>query len=262
MKIRILLIIVFVALSIQLSAQDSTHTYVPVKALAVLWQQHAAEYNALCHQAFNIARTRLDDMKLRKRHKYAIITDVDETVLDNSHYEARQILAGKGFDPATWKKWTDESAAEPVPGAIEFLKYAHSKGVEIFYVSNRDTTEVQSTMSNLSRLGFPDADSKHLLFKSNTSAKEPRRTFIEENYKVVMLLGDNLNDFLTTFEQKTNEERQREADRLKDEWGRKFIVIPNVTYGEWENALYQYKRLPQDKQVEILKQTLKTTPSN
>ena len=57
-----------------------------------------------------------------------------------------------------------------------------------------------------------------------------------------MLLGDNLNDFAEVFEKKNCADRKAETDQQKTEWGKKFIVLPNATYGEWENALYDYER--------------------
>jgi predicted secreted acid phosphatase len=28
---------------------------------------------------------------------------------------------------------------------------------------------------------------------------------------------------------------------MREEWGKKFIVLPNASYGEWENAVYDYR---------------------
>ena len=231
------------------------------KLLPVLWQQHAAEYEALCYQAFNFATCRLNEMKLKRKIKYAIITDVDETVLDNSYYEAGQLLLGNEFDMQSWKRWTGKSSASALPGALRFFQLAHRKGVEIFYISNRDSTEVSSTIENLSRLNFPNADQEHMLFLTGTSSKEPRRQAVAKNYQVIMMLGDNLNDFASVFEKKASDDRSREVDRMKDEWGRLFIVLPNATYGEWENALYDYSRKlsPSDKEI-TLKRKLITSP--
>jgi len=55
-------------------------------------------------------------------------------------------------------------------------------------------------------------------------------------------MGDNLNDFLNIFANKTTEERFAETDKLKKEWGKKFIVLPNPMYGEWLGAIYGYDR--------------------
>ena len=81
-----------------------------------------------------------------------------------------------------------------------------------------------------------------MLFFSNTSSKESRRQIVIRDYNVIMLLGDNLNDFMESFEGKPVEQRKNEADKVREEWGKKFIVLPNSTYGEWENAIYDYER--------------------
>jgi 5'-nucleotidase (lipoprotein e(P4) family) len=242
-------------------AQDSTlkpksePTQPTVKEYPVLWQQTAAEYRALCYQAFNIAWLRLNEITKKKftKEKLAIITDLDETILDNSYLEAQLIKDGKEMNGAEWKNWTNKSAATAVPGAVEFLQAAGKKGVTIFYISNRDTASVQSTLIDLKRLQLPDADTEHMLFLSNTSSKEERRKIVAGKYRVVLLLGDNLNDFTSLFEKKNIADRLTETDKVKDEWGRKFIVLPNGTYGEWENALYNYRRNLSPKEKEQLR---------
>lgn len=217
---------------------------VSVKELPVLFQQTAAEYRALCYQAFNIARLRIDQLSRRelRKNQLAIVTDLDETILDNSYSEAKLIKEGKEYTPASWKDWTNQSSATTVPGAVEFLNAARAKGITIFYISNRDTGEIQSTLLNLQKLGLPNADSAHLLFLENTSSKESRRLKVAVHYKIIMLLGDNLNDFTSAFEKKSIADRFAETDLAKDEWGKRFIVLPNSTYGEWESALYDYQK--------------------
>jgi len=215
-----------------------------VKEYPVLWQQDAAEYRALCYQAFNIATLRINEIprKTFKKSKPAIITDLDETILDNSYSEAQQIKDGKTYNAQSWKSWTDKSAATAVPGAVEFLQAASAKGITIFYISNRTTDELASTLINLQKLKLPDAKTENMLFLSTTSSKEERRQAIMKDYNVVMLLGDNLNDFSMVFEKKTSDIRFVETDKVKEEWGKKFIVLPNATYGEWESAIYNFER--------------------
>jgi 5'-nucleotidase (lipoprotein e(P4) family) len=237
---------------------DSSKT--SVKEYPVLWQQEAAEYRALCYQAFNIASVRLNEIpkKKYKQEQLALITDLDETILDNSYSEAQLIKEDKDYDNQNWKDWVNRSAATSVPGAVEFLQAASKMGITIFYISNRDTGEVQSTLINLKNLQLPNADRAHMLFVSNTSSKEGRRLIVAAQYNVVMLLGDNLNDFMNVFEKKNVAERFAETDKVKAEWGKKFIVLPNATYGEWENALYNYSHnlTPAAKET-IRKQLLK-----
>ncbi len=236
-----------VILSMSGRAQDMTarNTLFPndLKLLPVLFQQQAAEYRALCYQAFNIAAVRLNEAVRSKKRRPAIITDLDETILDNSYSEAHSLKLGTGYSQKGWKEWTDRSAATAVPGAVEFLRAAKRRGVSIFYISNRDTTEIQSTLHNLKALQLPDADITHMLFLSNTSSKEARRQKVMATYNVIMLLGDNLNDFTKAFEKGTIASRFTETDKAKELWGKKFIVLPNAVYGEWENALYNYQRI-------------------
>jgi len=215
-----------------------------LKIYPVLWQQQAAEYRALCYQAFNIATLRLNEIPKKKfrKGKLAIITDLDETILDNSYSEAELIKDGKEHTNQSWKEWLDKSAATAVPGAVDFLQAAKQKGATIFYISNRDTSAIKSTLANLQKLQLPDADVNHMLFLSNSSSKESRRQIVMGNYDVIMLLGDNLNDFTQSFEGKPDDERKNETDKVRGEWGKKFIVLPNSTYGEWENAIYDYEK--------------------
>jgi predicted secreted acid phosphatase len=36
-----------------------------------------------------------------------------------------------------------------------------------------------------------------------------------------------------------------EVDKTRELFGRKFIVLPNAMYGDWESAIYEYKNLPE-----------------
>ena len=241
----ILILIISVLSSGNLIAQtmQAQHTAAPNKLLPVLWHQHAAEYRALCYQAFNLAEMRLAAIKVKKHKRpLAIITDIDETALDNSYSEAQGIKTNAEYNPANWKNWTNKAAATPLPGAVAFFQKAKQMGFHVFYISNRDTSEVNSTLKNLQAYQFPDATADHLLFLSNESSKEARRQKIAEQYDIVMLLGDNLNDLAKVFEKKSIADRFAATDAVQAAWGKQFIVLPNAIYGEWEGALIQYKR--------------------
>jgi 5'-nucleotidase (lipoprotein e(P4) family) len=226
---------------------------VDMKMYPVLWHQTSAEYRALCYQAFNAAKTYIETLipNREPNEKFAIITDLDETIIDNSYLEAKQIKEGKEYSSARWKEWVNMSAATEVPGAIEFLQWAASRNITIFYISNRSVSDVKPTLANLNKLQLPNADEEHMLFLSAESTKEPRRQIVAKDHKIVMLMGDNLNDFTNLFEKKSIDDRKAETDKVKDEWGKKFIVLPNAIYGEWENAFYDYKRnlTPKEKEA-------------
>lgn len=247
-----------IAQEINLPVHQQTET--GTRTLSVLWQQQSAEYRALCYQAFNIASLRINQIpkKAFRKNKLAIITDLDETIIDNSYSTAQLIKEGGEYTAQSWKQWTDKSAATAVPGAVEFLQFAKQKNISIFYISNRDTSALQSTLLNLQKLNLPDADTAHLMLLTNSSSKEARRNKVESNYKVMMLVGDNLNDFTDAFEKKNIADRFTETGKVQKEWGNKFIVLPNSTYGEWENALYNYeKKLTPQQKAEMRMQLLK-----
>ncbi len=226
---------------IQTSKQNAS-AISDAKVLMAAYQQKAAEYRALCYQAYNIARLRLDQFMQETTPKpKAIMTDIDETILDNSPYQVHQALRGKDYDDKTWHEWTDRADADTIPGALAFFKYAAANDIVIFYVTNRDTAERASTLTNLRKFGFPFADEAHLKLKSTTSSKVPRRDSIEMKYSLVMQLGDNLNDFSGAFEKKSIKERFTATDTRREEFGNDIIILPNPSYGEWENALYNYK---------------------
>lgn len=218
--------------------------------MAVLYQQTAAEYRALCYQAFNVAKYQLDQsMKIMGLQKQqAIVLDIDETVLDNSPHEAKCIL-NNALYPAYWEEWMNASDAKAVPGVLDFLKYAESKKIEIYYITNRAEKYREQTLRNLKMLGFPNAENKYLMLKTDESSKKRRRDAVSETNTIIMLIGDNLNDFSEVFEKKSVVDRFKVTDEMKTEFGKHFIVLPNAMYGEWEGALYDYNYSisPEDK---------------
>lgn len=222
---------------------SSSHLVADGKLWSSLFQQRAAEYQALCLQAFNIARLRTDQALLQPAAKpRAIITDVDETFLDNSPYAVHQALAGKDYEAASWYEWTAKAMADTLTGGLGFFSYAASKGIEIFYVTNREEPDRAGTLANLQRFHFPYADNQHLVLRKDISSKEPRRQEIARNYEIILLLGDNLADFSSLFDKKTEAERAQNVQALATEFGKKFIVLPNANYGGWEDAIYLNKR--------------------
>ncbi|HEY0546894.1 MAG TPA: 5'-nucleotidase, lipoprotein e(P4) family [Pyrinomonadaceae bacterium] len=228
---------------------------------ATLWVQTGGEYRALAYQSYNLARMRFDlDLKnapKKSKRPRAVVVDIDETVMDNSRYQASEVLKHKGYNADDFTDWCMRKEAGAVPGALEFLKYASAKGARIFYVSNRKQTERACTSENLKKLGFPDVSDETVLLRDETSGKEKRRQMIAEKYRIVLLCGDNLNDFTNVFEKKPIAERNARVDQMREEFGSRFIVIPNPMYGDWENAIYDYKNLPDTEKAAKRRETLR-----
>ncbi len=203
--------------------------------MALTWVQSSAEYRELCYQAFNLAGLLVDKAAAAKTDKpLAIIADLDETLLDNSAYDAGMVGRDTSFSNQTWQQWEKAGQALAIPGAVEFATAA-SKKVEIFYVTNRDV--VDETLTNLKALGFPYADVKHLLVKTTTSNKQPRFDSVAADHNVVLYLGDNANDLPIGTYGKAQKERNALVDANRAKFGTQFIALPNPYYGDWEPAV-------------------------
>lgn len=238
------------------SAQEIHNISLNGKVFSAVWQQNAGEFRALCYQAYNLAQIRIDEnLKKASTKPLAIITDIDETFLDNSPYAVTEAELGKDYDAKTWMNWTAKGEAKAYPGSLNFFNYAASKKVTVFYISNRDENDRIGTLKNLKDLGFPNADNEHLLLKSTTSDKEARRLEVLKNYNVIIYMGDNLADFSKMFNKKSQAERNELVDENYSEFGKRFIVLPNSGYGDWESALngYNHQLTPAEKDQVFLK---------
>lgn len=211
---------------------------------AVAWKQTAAEYRALYYQAFNIAQLHLDNA-LRDRKEgdkpLAVITDVDDTILSANSFWGHLITMDMDFfDDPVWDKWVEADQFKAMPGAVDFFNYAKEKGVEVFYVTNRDQGENTYALAvrNLQTNGFPFVDEEHLIVQRDTSNKETPQKKIAEKFNVVVMLGDNLNDFQRKYYVKDVDERIKLMEEDKTLYGIKYIVLPNPTDGHWVRAIF------------------------
>lgn len=207
---------------------------------AVLWQQNAGEYRALCYQAYNVARWRLEQILQSRQTSgstkpLAIVSDIDETLVDNSAYAAHRIRNQLEYNRENWLEWVHKRKATALPGAREFLNWVDSKGIKIFYVTNRSSEEKDATMDNLRNLGFPQVTKSQVVMKSdNNSSKEGRRqAILSAGYEIALLMGDNLVDL---YEAAATDipTRNTRVDEQKNLFGDRYIVFPNPVYGNWQ----------------------------
>jgi len=227
--------------------------------MSILWYQRASECRALYYQAFNYAKhslvANLADSNNDKPK--AVVVDIDETVLDNSPFEAYSIRTGKAYSAKLWQGWTAKAAACATPGSLEFLKFAESQGVETFYISNRTVAETAVTLKNLKALGFPFADEAHILLKTDTSVKTVRRDKVSQTHDILILAGDNIGDFDELFEDRSKQFGFESVDSHKDEFGKRYIVLPNPMYGSWERVAFKgQKGLNSAQKNELRKEAL------
>jgi len=224
--------------------------------LANLWMQRAVEYKANALTVYALARLRLDEA-LGDRNwtaapgeqtgdfqnlPPAVVLDVDETVLDNSKYQVWLMRADQSFSTKSWNQFCAARISAAIPGAVEFTRYAESKGVKVFYVTNRGVETEADTRANMEKLGFPMGGNVDTFLMQGekpdwTGAKSTRRAAIAKDYRILLNIGDNLGDFDDRY-------RSSEADRVKayeagmPYWGKQWLMLPNPTYGSFDTAPY------------------------
>ncbi len=210
---------------------------------AVLFVQTAAEYRALCFQAYNAGEHQLRAIAdtAVSTNKLAVVLDLDETVLDNSPYTAWQVEANQPYAKETWAQWTDQASADLVPGVKRFLKVADSLGFGIFYISNRDTSALNATWKNMGIYDLPQIDPDHFYLKTTTSDKTERRNAVRDRgYEIVLFAGDNLGDYDARWDKSPTAERVALTDDAHADFGTKFLMLPGPLYGSWLASLYNY----------------------
>ncbi|MGN6092194.1 MAG: 5'-nucleotidase, lipoprotein e(P4) family [Luteibacter jiangsuensis] len=229
---------------------------------AVAWSQNASEHDFIYVQTYRNAQEKLlkaksdptwdalpkDDRAAHaslKGLKPAVVLDIDETVLDNSPYQARLIRSGGEFNEADWAAWCKEAIARPLPGALAFTKFAAAHGIAVIYISNRAKDLDEATLANLRAAGFPVAGKDSFLglgtfvegCEQVGSEKGCRRQLVAKDYRVLMQFGDQIGDFANVLGN-TAEGREKAMAPYTGWIGERWFVLPNPTYGAWESALF------------------------
>ncbi len=212
---------------------------------ALAWKQTAAEYQALYHQGFNIARLHVEEALAERQpgdKPLAVISDVDDTVLHSLTYWGHLVREKMDFfDDAVWDRWVAANLATATPGALAFLEFCRANDVEVFYVTNRDQGEntFELALQHVRTAGLPFADEAHLTVLRETSNKEPRQDELMAQYDVVVMLGDSLNDFRRKYYVRSDIDG-RIAAMAQDSalFGIDYVIFPNPTDGHWLAAIY------------------------
>lgn len=195
----------------------------------VRWVRQSAEYRILCEQLFHQATVAiLRRVKAEKNSgNLAVVVDLDETVLDNSHYQVERWKAGLSFTQDSWSDWVNRKEAGLIPGAKAFLSTVRKKGVRVVFLSNRMNDNLKPTRENLQALGALDPRDLFLLRLDKDDLKEVRRKEVTDGtgrmkkvgpLHVIGYVGDQMGDF--------------PSDR-KQEFGKTNFLLPNPMYGKW-----------------------------
>lgn len=227
---------------------------------AVAWTQTALEHDLIYLETYRSAQSQLltalkdknwdalpaeDRIAPYKGLKPAVILDIDETVLDNSPYQARLIRHGGEFNEADWAAWCKEERARALPGAVAFTQFAVKHGIAVIYISNRSQDLDAATIDNLRKVGLPVSGPNAFLGLGTIlrgcdqvgTEKSCRRQLVSQHYRVLMQFGDQLGDFVTVLS--NTEAGRAQAMTPYSHWiGARWFVLPNPTYGSWEPALF------------------------
>lgn len=231
--------------------------------LGIAWVDSAAEYDALTLQAYRNAARHLDELiadtgstalpgyKSKPGLPPAVILDVDETSLSNVDFQSH--IKGN-FSHEAFDYWQLNNPARPITGAPEFIETARRKGVTVFFITNRPCHErdfapgpcpqEEITLKNLAEAGIK-TDAEHLLLVGEQPGwnreKRYRQELVAKDYRVIMLFGDDLGDFLPCVRAKpiapctaaTADNRSRVTGQYADFWGVRWHILPNPMHGSW-----------------------------
>jgi acid phosphatase len=244
---------------------------------AVLWTQTSIEHELIYRQVFASATRQLDAaladptwdaLPLPPRNLAglppAVVVDIDETVLDNVPLNARDIINNQVYSYDRWNTWVDQAKAQALPGAVAFLQAADKKGITVYYITNREHSQVQATVDNLRLRGFPVQRNEQVLAASTPTGhceqagygKNCRRQWVAAHARVLMLAGDSLGDFVQAEHNTLADQRKAAAPYLA--WlGQRWFLLPNPTYGNWYSAPYgDQEKLPFERKRQLKQQAL------
>nr|WP_256447473.1 HAD family acid phosphatase [Paracoccus sp. C2R09] len=213
--------------------------------IAIRYQQASAEVRALQRQCYALAAMRLRDAveQTGSGEGLAIVSDIDETILDNSAVMALSMENHDRLDHVDmWKSWERDGDPHLIPGAADFFHLADSLGVTIFYLSDRFDENKMATIATLSRLDLPQVSAEQVLLFG--PPKADRRALIERDHRIVLQLGDTLHDFDGIFAGIGLDDQHRLANDHADRFGQDWIVFPNAAHGTWIEAELRPWRRP------------------
>ena len=218
---------------------------------AVLWHKTSAEYEAVARQAYATAKEKLAIALEDKTWTAlaggsaaagtlppAVILDLDETVLDNLPFEEHLIANETEYSSKSFQAWCENEKAGAIPGAVDFIRYARERGVTVFFISAREEATRACTKADLERIGAQATNDSELILTGGDE-KEPHREAIAKTHRILLLIGDNLDDF-TYGSRLTAAQRRDIAKQYQQFWGQKWIMLPNPMYGHWEAAIFSF----------------------
>ena len=196
---------------------------------ALNWMTKSREYKAVCLQTYANAWEKVAAAAQKESGPWAIVMDLDETVLDNSGYQRRLEASGEAYSQESWEKWVIEEKSGLVPGAKEFIaKVRKLPSARFIFISNRYDRNTGHSQANLKKLGLSSDNDIYLLRKDRADLKNIRQKEVLQGtgrmkehgaHKVLAWFGDAAHDV---------------PDDPKLKWGTHKFMLPNPVYGNWD----------------------------
>jgi 5'-nucleotidase (lipoprotein e(P4) family) len=211
----------------------------------IKWVRTSVEYQAICIQTYRSAWEAVKNANDHLDEDWAVILDIDETVLDNSPYEEMLIEKGLKY-PAQWAEWVNSAEAEAVPGAKAFIDSIRTLGqnAHIAFITNRDISFETATVENLKLRDMWSEDDVVLCRTEKSDTKAIRRNEVVTGtgrcsgtggWEIIALIGDQLHD-VADFAAGSSPEELRNTFKDSSTWGSTSFVLPNPMYGSWING--------------------------
>ncbi|MBG7703528.1 Secreted acid phosphatase [Streptomyces sp. MC1] len=163
------------------------------------------------------AKGYIDKAARKARHKGekpAVVFDIDDTLLLSLDYEKRYNYT---YNSSTWNDYVNRADRPAVFGSPELVRYAASKGVEVFYNSGLSEAQRSGAVENLKKVGADvNLDAGHMFLKDKANPpaylkdcatpgtwncttvqyKSGTRQHIEDDlgYEIIANFGDQYSD--------------------------------------------------------------------
>lgn len=163
------------------------------------------------------AKSYIDKAARKARHKGekpAVVFDIDDTLLLSLDYEKRYNYT---YNSSTWNDYVNRADRPAVFGSPELVRYAASKGVEVFYNSGLSEAQRAGAVENLKKVGADvNLDAGHMFLKDKANPpaylkdcatpgtwncttvqyKSGTRQHIEDDlgYEIIANFGDQYSD--------------------------------------------------------------------
>ncbi len=151
------------------------------------------------------AKAWIEQRAARGGGKLALVLDIDETTLSNLRHMREMDF---GYVPALWDQWVADADAPAIPPMLEVFRAARARGVTVFFMTGRKTTDAPGTLKNLQDAGL--GDYAEVFFKPNSyrdttqSFKTAtRKKITADGYTIIANIGDQQSDLDGGFSERT-----------------------------------------------------------